>query len=113
MQRRIATLERVQSRWSRLLAAAGISQSLSSHERMLDLGEPRTVGNNFCHGGDFWAFDTITYIGGFPMGTCLLLMKLGFHIEIKKNPHFQREPGVLGQYLSHPIRQALLWPVRL
>jgi len=31
----------------------GISQGLSSQERVVDLGEPGTVGNNFCHGGDF------------------------------------------------------------
>ena len=31
----------------------GISQSLSSNERVIDLGEPGTAGNNFCHGGDF------------------------------------------------------------
>ena len=36
----------------------GISQSLSSQERVIDLGEPGTVGGNFCHGGDFYAFDT-------------------------------------------------------
>ena len=91
----------------------GISQSLSSHERVIDLGEPGTAGNNFCHGGDFQAFDTNhLHWGGFH-GNLLLLMELGFHIEIKKNPHSQKEPGVLGQYLSHPIRQGLLWPVRL
>ena len=91
----------------------GISQSLSSQERVVDLGEPGTVATIFVMGETFRRSTPITYIGGVPMGTCLLLMKLGFHIEIKKNPHSQKEPGVLGQYLSHPIRQGLLWPVRL
>ena len=31
----------------------GISQNFSSHERVIDLGEPATVGDNFCHGGVF------------------------------------------------------------
>jgi hypothetical protein len=52
----------------------GISQSLSSHERVIDLGEPGTVGGNFCHGGDFYAFDTNHLHWGGSMGTCLLLM---------------------------------------
>jgi len=53
MQRRIATLERVQSLVEQAFRGRGISQSLSSQERVVDLGEPGTVGNNFCHGGDF------------------------------------------------------------
>ena len=44
----------------------GISQGLSSQERVIDLGEPGTVGGNFCHGGDFYASTPITYIGEVP-----------------------------------------------
>ncbi|MGA7395408.1 MAG: hypothetical protein WCC08_14670 [Terrimicrobiaceae bacterium] len=36
----------------------GISQSLSSNERVIDWGEPGTAGNNFVMGETFRRFDT-------------------------------------------------------
>ena len=36
----------------------GISQSLSSNERVIDWGEPGTAGNNFVMGEPFRQFDT-------------------------------------------------------
>ena len=51
MQRTIATLERVAIPVEQAFGGRGISQSLSGHARVIDLGEPGTAGNNFCHGG--------------------------------------------------------------
>ena len=44
----------------------GISQSLSSNERVIDWGEPGTAGNNFVMGETFRRSTPITYIGRFP-----------------------------------------------
>jgi hypothetical protein len=62
----------------------GISQSLSSNERVIDWGEPGTVGNNFVMGEPFKRSTPITYVGGFSWELGLPLMKLAFYIEVKK-----------------------------
>jgi len=65
----------------------GISQSLSSHERVIDLGEPGTAGNNFRHGGRLSGVrHQSPTLGGFH-GDLFTVDEIGISYEIKKNPH--------------------------
>ena len=69
---RPALMQRRMRRWSGFnpggagFGGRGISQSLSSNERVIDLGEPGTAGNNFVMGETFRRSTPITYIGRFP-----------------------------------------------
>ena len=65
MQRRIATLERVQSRWSRLLAAAVFRKASAARSVWSIWVSQELLATIVVMGETFRRSTPITYIGGF------------------------------------------------